>query len=73
MTNDVRCCYWNLEKLSSPCEHLLQPGEQTTVYPPALFAEHGIVDPLSLYLSHKADHDERTETALEKMMEEVRW
>lgn len=42
-------------------------------YPPALFAEHGIVDPLSLYLSLKVDHDERTESALEEMMEKVRW
>jgi DNA-binding MarR family transcriptional regulator len=42
-------------------------------YPPALFAEHGIVDRLSLYLSLKADHDERTETALEEMMEKFKW
>jgi hypothetical protein len=42
-------------------------------YPPALFAEHGIVDRLSLYLSLKDDHDERTETALEEMMEKFNW
>ena len=42
-------------------------------YPPALFAEHGFVDPLSLYLSRKADHDERTESALEEMMEKFKW
>jgi DNA-binding MarR family transcriptional regulator len=42
-------------------------------YPPALFAEGDIVDPLSLYLSLKADHDERTETALEEMMEKFKW
>jgi DNA-binding MarR family transcriptional regulator len=42
-------------------------------YPPTLFAEHGIVDPLSLYLSLKADHNERTETALEEMMGKVKW
>ena len=42
-------------------------------YPPALFAEHGIVDQLSLFLSLKADHDERTETALEEMMEKFKW
>ncbi len=42
-------------------------------YPPALFAEGGIVDPLSLYLSLKADHDERTEAALEEMMEKFHW
>lgn len=42
-------------------------------YPPALFAEQGIVDRLSLYLSLKADHDERTESAIEEMMEKFRW
>ncbi len=42
-------------------------------YPPALFADNGMVDPLSLYLSLKADHDERTETALEEMMEKFKW
>jgi hypothetical protein len=42
-------------------------------YPPALFAEDGIVDRLSLYLSLKDDHDERTETALEEMMEKFKW
>lgn len=42
-------------------------------YSPALFAEHGIVDPLSLYLSLKADHDERTESALDEMMERFKW
>ena len=41
-------------------------------YPPALFAEDGIVDPLSLYLSLKEDRDERTETALEEMMEKFK-
>jgi hypothetical protein len=42
-------------------------------YSPARFAEHGMVDQLSLYLSLKADHDERTETALEEMMEKIEW
>ncbi len=42
-------------------------------YPPALFAENGIVDPLSLYLSLKSDHDERTESALDEMMEKFKW
>jgi hypothetical protein len=42
-------------------------------YPPALFAEDGIVDRLSLYLSLKEDRDERTETALEEMMEKFKW
>jgi hypothetical protein len=42
-------------------------------YSPARFAEHGMVDRLSLYLSLKADHNERTETALEEMMEKFKW
>jgi DNA-binding MarR family transcriptional regulator len=42
-------------------------------YPPALFAEADIVDRLSLYLSLKTDHDERTEAALEEMMEKFKW
>jgi len=42
-------------------------------YPPALFAEDGNVDRLSLYLSLKEDRDERTETALEEMMEKFKW
>jgi DNA-binding MarR family transcriptional regulator len=42
-------------------------------YPPALFAEHGIADRLSLYLSLRDDHDERTEAALEEMMEKFKW
>ena len=42
-------------------------------YSPARFAEHGMVDQLSLYLSLKADHDERIETALEEMMEKIEW
>ena len=42
-------------------------------YPPALFAEQSTVDRLSLYLSLKADQDERTETALQEMMEKFKW
>ena len=42
-------------------------------YPPALFAEDGVVDRLSLYLSLKEDRNERTETALEEMMEKFKW
>lgn len=42
-------------------------------YSPALFAERGMVDLLSLYLSLKDDPDERTEAALEEMMEKFKW
>jgi len=42
-------------------------------YSPELFSEHGFVDQLSLYLSLKDDRDERTEAALEEMMEKFQW
>lgn len=42
-------------------------------YPPALFAENEIVDPLSLYLSLKGDTDERTQSALHEMMRKFGW
>lgn len=40
-------------------------------YNPNLFAQDGIVDPFSLYLSLEKREDERIETALEKMMEKM--
>lgn len=43
------------------------------LYPPKLFAVDGFVDRLSLLLSLKADRDERTEAALEEMMEKFEW
>ena len=42
-------------------------------YPPALFAERDVVDPLSLYLSLKDNQDERIESALEEMMRKLEW
>ncbi|MCY2952536.1 MAG: hypothetical protein NTU53_11245 [Planctomycetota bacterium] len=42
-------------------------------YPPALFAERDVVDSLSLYLSLKADRDERTEASLDEMMRKLGW
>jgi hypothetical protein len=42
-------------------------------YPPALFAEDGFVDRLSLFLSLKDERDERTEAALQEMMEKLKW
>lgn len=46
---------------------------QVWVYPPALFAYKKIVDPLSLFLSLKDDPDERTQMALDEMMENHQW
>jgi len=42
-------------------------------YPPTLFAEHGVVDRLSLYLALKDNHDERIESSLEEMMRKLGW
>ncbi len=42
-------------------------------YPPQMFAENGVVDPLSLFLSLKDNPDERIEAALDEMMETVKW
>jgi DNA-binding MarR family transcriptional regulator len=42
-------------------------------YPPAIFAEHGFVDPISLYLSLKANHDERIQASLDEMIRNLRW
>jgi len=42
-------------------------------YPPELFAKDGVVDQFSLYLSMQANDDERVESALEEMMEQVVW
>ncbi|MBI4578626.1 MAG: hypothetical protein HY718_02935 [Planctomycetes bacterium] len=42
-------------------------------YDPSLFAENGLADRLSLYLSLKGSQDERVEAALEEMLERLRW
>lgn len=42
-------------------------------YPPELFAIDGVIDRLSLYLSMQTNDDERVESALEEMMEQVAW
>ena len=42
-------------------------------YDPELFAEHGIVDRFSLFLSLKDETDERVEGSLEELMEAVSW
>lgn len=42
-------------------------------YNPELLSENNSVDQLSLYLSLKDDPDERVQSALEQMMENVKW
>jgi hypothetical protein len=46
---------------------------QVWSYPPALFAQKDIADPLSLYLSLKDDTDERTQGSLDEMMRNLGW
>ncbi len=42
-------------------------------YDPNLFAQKNVVDPFSLYLSLRSNEDERIESALEEMMENIVW
>jgi DNA-binding MarR family transcriptional regulator len=42
-------------------------------YDPLLFSEEGVVDRMSLYLSLKDNHDERIESAMDRMMKEMKW
>lgn len=42
-------------------------------YSPELFAKKGVVDRFSLFLSMREDNDERVQSALEEMMEQVEW
>lgn len=42
-------------------------------YNPELFAKNGIIDPFSLFLCLEASGDERIESALEEMMEKIKW
>ena len=42
-------------------------------YDPEPFAQNGIADPFSLYLSLRTEDDERVTSALEEMMEKIAW
>ncbi len=42
-------------------------------YNPELFAKDGIIDPFSLFLCLEASGDERIESALEDMLEKIKW
>ncbi|PLX46748.1 MAG: hypothetical protein C0613_16215 [Desulfobulbaceae bacterium] len=42
-------------------------------YAPSLFGRDHMVDPLSLYLSLRDNRDERVESALEQLLEQVSW
>lgn len=59
--------------------HIVPPQELQAAeieiwrYDPGLFAEDGLADRLSVYLSLKDSKDERVEAALAEMLEELRW
>lgn len=42
-------------------------------YSPALFGRYGVVDRFSLFLSMRENNDERVQSGLEAMMEQVEW
>lgn len=42
-------------------------------YPPSLFAQNDLVDRFSLYLSMRDTNDERIESALEELLESMKW
>ena len=42
-------------------------------YDPGLLSWNGVVDPFSLYFCFKDDNDERTQSAIDQMMENYKW
>ena len=42
-------------------------------YDPKLFATNGLVDPFSLFLSLRHEHDERVQIELEALMRKIKW
>ena len=42
-------------------------------YSPKLFGKQGVVDRFSLFLSMREDNDERVQSALKDMMEQIEW
>jgi len=68
---------WNeISKLDIP---VISAGDPDSIeveiwkYHPGLLAGEKLVDPLSLYLSLKDNEDERIQSALEELMEQVSW
>lgn len=53
-----------------------EPGAvdvEVWMYPPHILSDGDAVDPLSLYLSLRADADERVQGALDRLLEEMPW
>jgi len=69
---------WRWDQQRDALREVEAPGAdamqvEVWTYPPALFADEGLVDRLSLYLSLRETDDERMEAALESMMGDVQW
>jgi len=56
---------------SRPADNVIQL--QIWRYNPKLISSNDFVDPLSLYLSLKENHDDRVQMSLESMLGELRW
>lgn len=69
---------WTLCGLIKDTVDVTLPDEQVVEvqvwsYSPRLFANEQLVDPLSLYLSLRDNKDERVESALNELLEQVKW
>jgi len=56
-----------------PEQHAMSCELELWSYSPSLFAECDRIDPFSLYLSVQSQQDERVQSALTQMMEQVLW
>jgi hypothetical protein len=69
---------WKVSRQRRDVEVIDRPDSQTVEvevwgYPPNLFAQNDLVDRLSLYLSLRETSDERIESALEELLEGMKW
>jgi len=63
----------NKQVTELPAQEPGVPEIEVWRYDPDLFANNGVVDCLSLYLSLKEHKDERVEAALAEMMKDIQW
>jgi DNA-binding MarR family transcriptional regulator len=71
---------WNVLKQRKDFIELVIPEPEVNCfeveiwnYPPLLFADDGVVDRFSLFLSLQDNKDERVESSLQEMMEKITW
>ncbi len=69
---------WKQEKVQKQVMELTYPeqdccGIEIWKYAPALFAQNGVVDRVSLYLSLMDNHDARVQIAQDQMIGEITW